>query len=130
MLDQNISKNGIGTAIIAAAVKVRDSLGSRLLESTLERCLTREISKRALCARRQAMISLRYDNLLVENAWRIDLLVENLVVFKIKSVEALLPVHSAQLTSQLKRGGYRLRYLFNFNVTHMRDGIIRRVNGR
>lgn len=58
------------------------------------------------------------------------MLVENLVVFKIKSVEALLPVHSAQLTSQLKRGGYRLRYLFNFNVTHMRDGIIRRVNGR
>ena len=72
---------------------------------------------------------LRYDDLLIEDAFRIDLLVGDLVVVEIKSVEVVHPVHRGQLLSYLRMGGYRLGYLLNFNVAHMRDGIVRIANG-
>jgi GxxExxY protein len=86
------------------------------------------LSKRARSARKQVSIALRYDDLSVENAYRIDLLVSDLVVVEVKAVEALLPVHRGQVLSYLRLGGYKLGYLLNFNVSHMRDGIVRFAN--
>jgi GxxExxY protein len=122
-------ENRIGTEIVAASMRVHSTLGPGLLESTYETCLAHELSKRALRARKQISMPLRYDDLLIEDAFRIDLLVGDLVVVEIKSVEVVHPVHRGQLLSYLRMGGYRLGYLLNFNVAHMRDGIVRMANG-
>jgi GxxExxY protein len=64
----------------------------------------------------------------IDNGYRVDLLVEDFVVVELKAVEAILPVHRGQLLSYLRLGGFKLDYLLNFNVAHMRDGIVRLVN--
>lgn len=110
-------------------MRLHSVLGPGLLESTYETCLAHELSKRALRARKQISMSLRYDDLLVEDAYRIDLLVNDLVVIEVKSVEVVHPVHRGQVLSYLRMGGYKLGYLLNFNVAHMRDGIVRMANG-
>jgi GxxExxY protein len=74
-------------------------------------------------------LPVRYDDLTIDAGYRIDLLIENSVVIELKALEAVLPVHRAQLLSYLRLGGFRLGYLLNFHVAHMRDGIIRMVNG-
>jgi GxxExxY protein len=122
-------ENRIGTDIVTAAMRVHSVLGPGLLENTYETCLAYELSKRARSARKQVSVALRYDDLSVDNAYRIDLLVNNLVVVEIKAVETLMPVHRGQVLSYLRLGGYKLGYLLNFNVSHMRDGIVRLANG-
>ena len=124
-----VGENCIGTEVVASALKVHSALGPGLLEGAYEVCLAYELSKRALCARKQVSLPLRYEDLLLQDAYRVDLLVDDLVVVEVKSVETVSPVHRAQLVSYLKLGGYKLGYLLNFNVAHMRDGIIRRANG-
>jgi GxxExxY protein len=126
---QDIPENGIGTDIVTAAMRMHSVLGPGLLESTYETCLAYELSKRARSARKQVSVALRYDDLSVDNAYRIDLLVNNLVVVEVKAVETLMPVHRGQVLSYLRLGGYKLGYLPNFNVSHMRDGIVRFANG-
>jgi GxxExxY protein len=73
-------------------------------------------------------LPVRYDGIELEAAYRIDLLVNDLVILELKVVDQLLPVHTAQLLSYLKLRQRRLGYLLNFNVVHMRDGIKRVVN--
>ncbi len=69
------------------------------------------------------------EKLVIDNGYRIDLLVEDMLVVELKAIETILPVHRGQLLSYLRLGGFKLGYLLNFNVAHMRDGIIRLVNG-
>ena len=78
---------------------------------------------------RQVLIPLQYEDLTINNGYRIDLLVGDRVVVELKALEAILPVHRAQLLSYLRLGGFKLGYLLNFNVARMRDGIVRLVNG-
>jgi GxxExxY protein len=125
----DLRENRIGTEIIASAMAVHSFLGPGLLESAYETCLAYEVSKRALRARRQISVPLRYGDLMVEDAYKIDLLVDDLVVVEIKAIETVLPVHRGQVLSYLRLGGYKLGYLLNFNVTHMRQGIVRMANG-
>jgi GxxExxY protein len=124
----DVPENRIGTEIITASMRLHSVLGPGLLESTYEACLAYELSKRALRARRQISMPLRYDELVIEDAYRIDLLIDDLVVVEVKSVETVHPVHRGQVLSYLRMGGYRLGYLLNFNVAHMRDGIVRMAN--
>lgn len=119
----------MGSAIIVAAMKVHTVVGPGLLESAYETCLLYELEKQDLVVRRQVIIPLRYDNLTIDNGYRIDLLVGDRVVVELKAVEKILPVHRAQLLSYLRLGGFKLGYLLNFHVAHLRDGIIRMVNG-
>ena len=79
--------------------------------------------------RTQVILPVRYDGLVLDNGYRIDLLVEERVVVELKSLAAILPIHRSQLLSYLRLGGFKLGYLLNFNVTKMRDGIVRLVNG-
>jgi GxxExxY protein len=118
----------IGTQIIDAAMMVHSALGPGLLENTYQACLAYEISRRDLRARAQVSIPLRYRDLSIDNAYRIDLLVSGLVVVEIKAVDNILQVHRSQLLSYLRLGGFKVGDLLNFNVAHMRDGIVRRVN--
>lgn len=124
-----MSENKIGDAIIAAAMRIHSELGPGLLESAYEACLRHELEKRALRARSQVLLPVEYDGLELDVGYRIDLLVEEAVIVELKTVQGLLPVHKAQLLSYLKPGRFKLGYLLNFQVAHMRDGIIRMVNG-
>jgi GxxExxY protein len=124
-----MTEEQIGHAIIGAAIKVHSTVGPGLLESAYEVCLGYELEKQRLRLRRQALIPLRYEELAVDNGYRIDLLIEDMVVVELKAVAAILPVHKAQLLSYLRLGGYKLGFLLNFHVAHMRDGIVRLVNG-
>ena len=118
----------IGRSIIDAAIKVHSKLGPGLLEGTYELCLAHEIRTSGLMVRQQVLIPIQYEDLNIDNAYRIDILVENAVVVELKAVEALLPVHRAQLLSYLRLGNFRLGFLLNFNAEHMRHGIARLVN--
>ena len=119
----------IGHSVIGAAMKVHSAVGPGLLESAYEMCLIYELEKQRISVQSQISIPIRYEDLTIENGYRIDLLVGGLVVVELKAVPAILPVHRGQLLGYLKLGGFRLGLLLNFNVAHMRDGIVRLVNG-
>jgi GxxExxY protein len=124
-----MTEEEIGHAIIGAAIRMHSILGPGLLESAYETCLTYELEKRRLAVSRQLAVPIRYEELVIENGYRIDLLVGNRIVVELKAVEAILPVHRGQLLGYLKLGGFKLGHLLNFHVAHMRDGIMRMVNG-
>jgi GxxExxY protein len=123
-----VTEEEIGRTIIGAAIKVHSAVGPGLLESAYETCLLYELEKQNLPVKRQVLISIRYEDLTIDNGYRIDLLVGERVVVELKAVETVLPVHRAQLLSYLRLGGFKLGYLLNFHVAHMRDGIARIVN--
>ncbi|SRR5579883_377881 len=110
-------------------MKVHTALGPGLLEGAYELCLAHELDKQGFAVRKQVPIPIRYEDLTVENAYRVDLLVNDLVVVELKALETVLPVHRGQLLSYLRLGRFKLGYLLNFNVTQMRDGITRLANG-
>jgi GxxExxY protein len=124
-----VNEEEIGHSIIGAAIKVHSIVGPGLLESAYETCLLYELEKQHLTVRRQVMIPIRYEDLTIDNGYRVDLLVGEQVVVELKAVEAILPVHRGQLLSYLRLGGFRLGYLLNFHVARMRDGVVRMVNG-
>ena len=124
-----MGENQIGTTLIGAAMKVHSAIGPGLLESAYEACLVYELEKLRLHVRSQVSVPLKYEDLIVDAAYRADLIVEDAVVVELKSIDAILPVHRSQLLSYLRLGGFKLGYLLNFNVAHMRDGITRMVHG-
>jgi GxxExxY protein len=119
----------VGHAVIGAAIKIHSVVGPGLLESAYETCLLYELEKQRLRVRSQVIVPIRYEELIVDNGYRIDLLVEDSVVVELKAVSAILPVHRGQLLSYFRLGGFKLGFLMNFQVAHMRDGIVRMVNG-
>jgi GxxExxY protein len=121
--------NGITEEIIGAAIQVHRVLGPGLLESAYEACLAFELGRRGLNVEQQKPLPLIYETVKLECGYRIDLLVEGLVVVEIKSVDALAPIHEAQVMSYLKLSGCKLALLINFNVRVLKDGIRRFVNG-
>jgi GxxExxY protein len=119
----------VSGAVITAAMKVHTKLGPGLLESTYEACLAHELRKAGLSCRTQVPLPVIYDDVKLDVGYRIDLLAQDLVVVELKSVEAISPVHQAQIISYLKLSNRSLGLLINFNVVHLRDGIKRFVNG-
>jgi GxxExxY protein len=118
----------VGHSIIGAAIKVHSIVGPGLLESAYETCLVHELAKQGLPVRRQVLIPIQYQDVKIDNGYRIDLLVGDRVLVELKAIETILPVHRAQLLSYLRLGDFKLGYLLNFHVAHMRDGIVRMVN--
>jgi GxxExxY protein len=119
----------VSHAVITAAMKVHSALGPGLLESAYEACLQYELRKMGFKAEGQVELPVVYDGIRLDLGYRIDLLVEDLVVVELKSVEALTAVHQAQILSYLKLSGKTLGLLINFNVAHLKDGIKRFVRG-
>lgn len=120
--------NKITGDIIGAAIEVHRALGPGLLESAYETCLSYEIEKRAYKVISQKSIPLIYKEVNIDNAYRIDLFVEDSVIVEIKSVEKILPIHEAQLMSYLKLANCKVGLLINFNVLVLKNGIKRIVN--
>jgi GxxExxY protein len=124
-----VDENGVGERVLGCALTVHKALGPGLLESAYEACLAHELRKAELSFQRQLTVPLVYDGEVIETGYRLDLLVAGLVVVEIKAVDLLMEVHRAQLLSYLRLGGYRLGYLLNFNVSLMKNGIVRLANG-
>ncbi len=124
-----MTENEIGEALIGCAMSVHSGLGPGLLESAYEGCLAYELSKKDIPFRRQVTLPVHYDGAEIDSGYRLDLLLNEIVVIEIKAVEKIIDLHRAQLITYLKLGNFKLGYLLNFNTLHMRDGIVRLVNG-
>ena len=122
--------NQVSGSVVNAAMKVHSLLGPGLLESAYQACLAQDLRKRGLIAETQVGLPVVYEGEKLELGYRIDLLVENLVIVEIKSVDAIHPVHEAQLLSYLRLSGKNVGLLINFNVARLKDGIKRMVNGK
>ena len=120
----------VSRAVITAAMKVHSTLGPGLLESAYEACLAHELGKAGYRVECQVPLPVVYDGVKLDLGYRIDMLVEDLVVVEIKAVEAINPVHHAQVISYLKLSGRSLGLLMNFHVAHLKEGIKRFVSGR
>jgi GxxExxY protein len=114
--------------IIGAAIEVHRVLGPGLLESAYEECLCYELSQRGLKFERQVPLPVAYKEIKLACGYKMDLLVEGLVVVELKTVESLLAVHSAQLLSYLRLSGKPVGLLINFNSPTVKSGLKRIVN--
>jgi GxxExxY protein len=119
----------VSHAIITAAMRVHCELGPGLLESTYQVCLQHELKKAGFRSETQVGLPVFDDGVHLDLGYSIDLLVEDLVVVELKSMEAIAPIHQAQLLSYLKLSSKSLGLLINFNEVHLKDGIRRFVNG-
>lgn len=111
-------------------MKVHSTLGPGLLESAYEACLAYELAQLGLAVDRQKKQPIVYENLKLEEGYRIDLLVDQRVVVELKAIERLRDVHEAQLLSYLRLSGCEVGLVINFHVAHLRDGIRRVINSR
>ncbi|HJQ21370.1 MAG TPA: GxxExxY protein [Gemmatimonadaceae bacterium] len=120
--------NDITAEIIDSAMKVHTALGPGLLESAYVTCLGIELRRRGLNVSAEVPVQLVYEGVEVQNVYRIDQLVEDLVVVESKCVKQLIPVHEAQVLSHIRLGNYPVGLLINFHELHLRDGLRRLVN--
>ncbi len=126
---RRIDAQQVSHAIITAAMRVHTELGAGLLESAYTACLQHELRENECGASAQVGLPVVYRGVKLDLGYRMDLVVENLVIVEVKSVDCISPVHQAQIISYLKLSGKSLGLLINFNVVHLKDGIKRFVNG-
>src|SRR5579884_3088104 len=115
---RTLTAHSVSHAVISAAMRVHSELGAGLLESTYTVCLQHELNIEGYSSRSQVALPVLYGEVKLELGYRIDLLVEDLVIVEVKSVEAVAPVHHAQIISYLKLSGKSIGLLINFNVVH------------
>jgi len=120
--------NNISGQIIKGAIEVHKQLGPGLLESTYEGCLIYELVDSGLSVQSQVPFPVKYKGKLIDIGYRVDLLVEGIMVVELKSVERLLPIHSAQILTYLKLSDLKVGLLINFNAQKIKDGIRRFIN--
>ncbi len=113
--------------IVGSALAVHRVLGPGLLESAYEACLAHELEKRGRSILRQVPQPLVYDTIKLEAGYRIDLIVDGAVIVEVKAVDAIAPVHQAQLLTYLRLSERRLGFLINFNVALLKQGIKRMI---
>ncbi|RPH34215.1 MAG: GxxExxY protein [Bacteroidales bacterium] len=123
-----MKENELSYQIIGAAMKVHSELGPGLLESVYEKALSYELEKLGFRVITQQGIPMIYKDIQFDCGFRLDILVNDIVIIEIKSVDTLLDVHHKQLLTYLKLTGIKLGLLINFNVSHLKDGITRIVN--
>jgi GxxExxY protein len=123
-----MTENEISYKIIGAALEVHKNLGVGLLESAYETALVYELQKLGLKVKQQYALALNYKEIEIDNAYRIDILVEEKVIVEVKSVLELNPIHFAQTNTYLKFTGLKLGLLINFKTQLLKDGIHRIVN--
>lgn len=124
-----VRENDVSEAVIGAAVEVHRGLGPGLLESAYEACLCRELELRQIPFQRQMPLPVDYRGRSVDCGYRLDLVVEGLVIVEIKAADTLFPIHEAQLLTYLRLAGLRLGLLLNSNVPVLTRGIRRVVLG-
>lgn len=123
-----MTENEIAKIVIDAAYRVHTRLGPGLLEKVYERTLAYELKKRGLKVVVQKPIPISYDDLEFDEGYRADIIVEDLVILELKSVEQVIPVHKKQLLTYLRLASKRLGLLINFGDELIKNGISRVVN--
>lgn len=123
-----IELNELSGKIIGCAIDVHSKLGPGLLEEVYKKCLAYKLEKNGLKIRSELPLNIKYEELEVHNAYRLDLLVEEQVILELKAVDSILPVHKIQLLTYLRMSGIKLGLLINFNVPRLKDGISRLIN--
>ncbi len=118
----------LSNAVISAAIEVHEVLGPGLLESVYEAALCHELGLRGVLVQRQLEVPVFYKGVSLSQAMRLDLLVDNTMVIELKSVDAILPIHKAQLLSYLRLSNRQVGLLINFNTPQLKQGIHRVVN--
>lgn len=124
-----MTENELSNIVIGLGIHVHSTPGPGLLESAYKECLYYKIGKEGLIVEKEKPMPLIFEEIRMDCGYRIDLLIENKLVIEIKSVDALNDVHFAQTLTYMKLGNYKLGLLINFNVSRLRDGIKRIVNG-
>ena len=122
-------ENEISGIILDAAITVHRKLGPGLLESVYERVLEYELKRRGLIVERQKPIAIEYEDLVIKDSFRADLVVEDKVIIELKSVERVEKVHKKQVLTYIRLADKRLGLLINFGAPLLKDGIFRIVNG-
>jgi len=117
--------NAVAGSVLDASFAVHRTLGPGLLESVYEFCLVHELNKRQIAVARQVSLPIVYDGIRLGSALRMDLVVGGRVIVELKAIEALAPIHTAQMLTYLKLSGLRLGLLINFNVRQLIQGIKR-----
>lgn len=131
MVDNNNDQkrsNELSNLIIASAIEVHKLLGPGLLESTYEECLCYELSQKGIPFEKQKALPVTYKKVHLDCGYRIDILVDNLVIVELKAVDSIEPIHEAQILTYLKLSKLWLGLLINFNVRMLKDGVKRIVN--
>jgi GxxExxY protein len=124
-IEPTATEDVVARQIVDAAFMVHRTLGPGLLESVYEECLACELGLNGLVVERQVNMPVFYRNIRVDAGFRMDMVVNRLLVVEVKATERLLPVHEAQLLTYLKLSGYRLGFLINFNVPRLKEGLRR-----
>jgi GxxExxY protein len=125
-----MSENEIAKHILDAAFLVHTKLGPGIFESVYEVVLAHELRKKGLTVERQKPMSIVYDGIRFDEAFRSDVVVNGKVITEIKSVAVLSPLHAQQLLTQLRLSGLKLGLLINFGEAHLKNGIKRVINGQ
>jgi GxxExxY protein len=124
-----MTENEISKVVFDCALKVHQNLGPGLLESAYETCLYYELNKTGLKIEKQKPLPLIYEEVKLELGYRIDLMIESKFIVEVKAVDALNDVHLAQVLTYLKLSNCKLGLLINFNVTLIKNGVRRIING-
>ncbi|WP_310559404.1 GxxExxY protein [Flavobacterium sp.] len=124
-----MSENDISKIVFESALKVHQTLGLGLLESAYEECMFYELKKYNLKVEKQKQLPLVYEEVKLDAGYRIDIIVEDKFIVEIKSVEVLKDVHLAQLLTYLRLSNCKLGLLINFNVSLLKNGVKRVING-
>jgi len=124
-----MTENEISRIVFDRGLKIHRKLGIGLYENIYEECLFYELQKADVKVERQKLLNIQYEELVLKNAFRMDLVIENKVILEIKSVDKLNNFHAAQLKNYLRLGNYKLGMLINFNSQLFKNGVMRIANG-
>jgi GxxExxY protein len=124
----NKTENKYSNDIIGAAIEVHKILGPGLLESAYEECLCHELKLRNIPFKRQVPLPVEYKNTKLDCGYRLDIVIDNLVIVELKAVKNLEKIHEAQLLTYLRISGFKLGLIINFNNAILKNGIKRLVN--
>jgi GxxExxY protein len=125
-----MTENEIAKIVFNEALKVHKELGPGIYESAYEECLFYELQKTGLKVEKQKPLPLIYKEVKMEVGYRVDIMIENKFIVEIKAVDKLSDVHLAQILTYLKLSKCKLGMLINFNVTLLKNGVKRVINGR
>jgi GxxExxY protein len=123
----SLALDALGKQIVDCAFQVHKTLGPGLLENIYEEAFLCELAERNISFEKQKAISVNYKHHVLNLGYRLDLLIDNQIIVELKCVEALMPIHDAQILTYLKLMNLRLGYLINFNVPVIKNGIKRKV---
>lgn len=124
-----MSENELSRIVFDLGLKIHRKLGAGLFESVYEECLYYELKKAGFQVEKQKFLPIIYEELRIENAFRLDIIIENKLILEIKTIDFINDVFKAQLLTYLKMTSCKLGLILNFRTAVFKDGVKRVVNG-